>query len=111
MKLEDGFRPEVLALPMPSPVIFRGQRLPASYANFYVGNRMVLVPTFNDPHDRLVLGMFSEIFQERMVVGIHAVDLVWGLGTLHCLTQQQPTARAEKRRISRPRLSPAQARL
>ena len=67
-------------------------RLPASYANFYVANAAVLVPTFNDPNDRLALGILAELFQDRPVVGIHAVDLVWGLGTLHCLTQQQPKA-------------------
>ncbi|MBI4501366.1 MAG: agmatine deiminase family protein [Gemmatimonadetes bacterium] len=107
MKLEDGSRPEVLALPMPAPVFFRGQRLPASYANFYVGNEVVLVPTFNDPQDRFALGMFSEIFHSRTVYGIHAVDLVWGLGTIHCLTQQQPSAKAktkEPRRVSAPDL-------
>jgi agmatine deiminase len=91
---------------MPDPLFLRGQRLPASYANFYVANRVVLVPTFNDQHDATVLGMFSEIFQERTVVGIHAVDLVWGLGTLHCLTQQQPVPHTRPRRTSRPRLTP-----
>ena len=69
---------------------FDGQRLPASYANFYIANDRVLVPTFNDPHDRRALDMLAELFPDRTVVGIHAVDLVWGLGTLHCLTQQQP---------------------
>ena len=67
-----------------------GQRLPASYANFYIANDRVLVPTFNDPNDRQALGILAELFPGRKVVGIHAVDLVWGLGTLHCLTQQQP---------------------
>jgi agmatine deiminase len=75
---------------MPAPLYFRGQRLPASYANFYIGNAAVLVPTFNDANDRIALGILSEWFTDRPVVGIHAVDLVWGLGTLHCLTQQQP---------------------
>lgn len=88
-RLEDGSRPEVVALPMPTPLYFDGQRLPASYANFYVGNAAVLVPTFNDPADRQALGILGELF-DRPVVGIHAVDLVLGLGTLHCLTQQQP---------------------
>jgi agmatine deiminase len=92
MRLEDGSRPEVVALPMPSPLVFKGQRLPASYANFYVANAAVLVPTFNDPNDRVALGILGELFPGRPVVGIHAVDLVWGLGTLHCLTQQQPRA-------------------
>jgi agmatine deiminase len=85
-----GERLEVVELPMPAPVIFDGVRLPASYANFYIGNAAVLVPTFNDPADRRALGLLAELFPDRTVVGIHAVDLVWGLGTLHCMTQQQP---------------------
>jgi agmatine deiminase len=93
-RLEDGSRPEVVALPMPSPVVFDGQRLPASYANFYVCNAAVLVPTFNDPRDRVALGILAELFRDRPVVGIHALDLVWGLGTLHCLSQQEPAAPA-----------------
>ena len=80
----------VIDLPMPSPVIFKGQRLPASYANFYISNYAVLVPTFNDPRDRKALGILSELFPNRKVIGIHAVDLVWGLGTIHCLTKEQP---------------------
>jgi agmatine deiminase len=90
MCLEDGSRIEVVPLPMPSPIYFEGQRLPASYANFYIANAAVLVPTFNDPQDRIALGTLAELFTDRPVVGIHAVDLVWGLGTIHCLTQQQP---------------------
>ncbi|MDP2658350.1 MAG: agmatine deiminase family protein [Candidatus Deferrimicrobium sp.] len=89
-RLEDGSRPEVVPLPMPAPLRFDGIRVPASYANFYVCNAAVLVPTFNDPNDRIALGILSELFRDRPVVGIHAVDLVWGFGTLHCLTQQQP---------------------
>ncbi len=91
-RLADGSRPEVVDLPMPAPLLFDGRRLPASYANFYVANAAVLVPTFNDPGDRVALGTLGELFTDRPVVGIHAVDLVWGLGTLHCLTQQQPKA-------------------
>jgi agmatine deiminase len=86
----EGGALEVVPLPMPDPVVFEGQRLPASYANFYVANDRVLVPTFNDLQDRQALGILAELFPGRAVVGIHAVDLVWGLGTLHCLTQQQP---------------------
>jgi agmatine deiminase len=86
----DGQPLEVVRLPMPEPVVFRGQRLPASYANFYIANDRVLVPTFNDRHDRVALDVLAEVFPGRQVIGIHAVDLVWGLGTLHCLTQQQP---------------------
>jgi agmatine deiminase len=93
-RLQDGSRPEVVFLPMPAPVVFDGQRLPASYANFYVCNAAVLVPTFNDPADRIALGILAELFRDRPVVGIHALDLVWGLGTLHCLSQQEPAATA-----------------
>lgn len=91
-RLADGSRPEVIFLPMPAPVVFDGQRLPASYANFYVCNAAVLVPTFNDPNDRVALGTLAELFRDRPVIGIHALDLVWGLGTLHCLSQQEPSA-------------------
>jgi agmatine deiminase len=91
-RLQDGSRLEVVPLPMPRPLFFNGIRLPASYANFYIANAAVIVPTFNDPADREALGLLAELFTDRPVVGIHAVDLVWGLGTLHCLTQQQPAA-------------------
>lgn len=90
MRLENGSKIDVVPLPMPSPLFFNGQRLPASYANFYISNKYVIVPTFNDPNDRIALGTLSELFKDRTVVGIHAVDIVLGLGTLHCLTQQQP---------------------
>ncbi len=89
-RLQDGSRPEIVEIPMPGPVVFEGRRLPASYANFYVANAAVLVPTFNDPADRTALGILSEVFSPRPVVGIHALDLVWGLGTIHCLSQQEP---------------------
>ncbi len=82
----------IVKLPMPAPLVFNGQRLPVSYANFYIANEKVLCPTFNDPMDRVALGILSDLFPTRTIVGIHAVDLVWGLGTLHCMTQQQPTA-------------------
>src|SRR5437588_967610 len=90
MRLEDGAKIEVVPLPMPAPLHFDGQRLPASYANFYIANGAVLVPTFNDPNDRVALNALADLFPDRRVVGVHAVDLVWGFGTLHCLTQQQP---------------------
>jgi agmatine deiminase len=90
LRLEDGSKPEVVPLPMPAPLCFDGRRLPASYANFYISNACVIVPTFNDPNDRVALGILSELFKDRPVVGIHAVDLVLGSGSLHCLTQQQP---------------------
>lgn len=89
-RLEDGSKPEVVPLPMPAPLYYDGYRLPASYANFYICNAAVLVPTFNDPNDRVALGILGELIRDRPVVGIHAVDLVLGFGTLHCLTQQQP---------------------
>ncbi len=92
MRLEDGSKLEVIDLPMPAPLCFDGQRLPASYANFYIANGAVLVPTFNDLRDRVALGILAELIRDRPVVGIHAVDLVWGLGTIHCLTQQEPRA-------------------
>jgi agmatine deiminase len=75
---------------MPGPLFFDGVRLPASYANFYIANQAVLVPTFNDPHDRVALNILQDLFPERRVVGIHAVDLVWGLGTIHCLSHEEP---------------------
>ena len=80
----------VVTLPFPRAVVLNGERLPASYANFYIANGVVLVPTFNDPNDRVALNTLAELMPARRVVGIHAVDLVWGLGTLHCLTQQEP---------------------
>ena len=80
----------VVKLPMPAPLIFNGRRLPASYANFYIANGLVLVPTFNDPNDRIALNTLARLFPDREVTGINAVELVWGLGTLHCMTQQQP---------------------
>lgn len=90
MRLEDGSKVEGIRLPMPAPLYLDRRRLPASYANFYIANSAVLVPTFNDPNDRLALGILGEMFRDRPVGGIHAVDLVWGLGTIHCMTQQQP---------------------
>jgi len=90
LTLPNGKRLNVIDLPMPSPLIFKGLRLPASYANFYISNYAVLVPTFNDPNDRIALGILSELFPDRKVLGIHSVDLIWGLGTIHCLTKEQP---------------------
>ena len=90
MRLQDGSKIDVVPLPMPEPLFFDGQRLPASYANFYIANAAVLVPTFNDPHDRIAMGILAELITDRPVIGIHAVDLIWGLGTIHCLTHEQP---------------------
>jgi agmatine deiminase len=87
---QDGMPLRVETLPMPEPVFFDGQRLPASYANFYIANSLVLVPTFNDANDRIALNTLAGLFPDRKVVGIAASDLVLGLGTLHCMTQQQP---------------------
>ncbi len=81
---------KITEIPIPSPLYFKGRRLPASYCNFYIANNGILVPTFNDIRDRDALDILAELFPTREVVGIHAVDLVWGFGTIHCLTQQQP---------------------
>ena len=89
---QDGKRLNVVELPLPSPVWFRGQRLPASYANFYIANSAVLVPTFNDANDRVALGALGELFPDRDVVGIYSGDFIWGLGAIHCATQQQPAS-------------------
>ena len=83
---------EIVELPYPRPVYMNGERLPASYANFYIANGVVMVPTFNDKKDKVALSILAEHFPDRDVIGVHAVDLVWGLGTLHCLTQQQPAS-------------------
>ena len=90
---QDGKPLRVETLPMPAPIYFDGQRLPASYANFYIANKLVIVPTFNDPNDRVALHTLAKLFPDRQIVGIHCRDLVLGLGTLHCMTQQQPAAR------------------
>ena len=88
----DGRSFDVVELPMPRPISYSGQRVPASYLNFYIANGVVLVPTFNDPADRVALTTLSGLFPGRTVTGIHCGDLIWGLGTIHCLTQQEPAA-------------------
>jgi agmatine deiminase len=90
MRDQDGAPLRIKTLPMPEPVYFDGQRLPASYANFYIANKIVLVPTFNDANDRVALNVLAGMFPTRTVIGIACTDLVLGLGTLHCMTQQQP---------------------
>jgi len=80
----------IVELPMPAPVVFDGERLPASYANFYIANDLVLVPTFNDANDRIALNILADQFPTRKVIGIHCGDFIWGLGALHCMTQQEP---------------------
>jgi len=87
---QDGRPLTVVELPLPKPVIFKGTRLPASYANFYIANGVVLVPIFNDPNDRLALNTLSELFPDRQVVPIYCGDLIWGFGAIHCMTQQEP---------------------
>jgi agmatine deiminase len=82
---------KVVKLPMPAPLYFDGQRLPASYANFYIANGLVLVPTFNDPNDRIALSTLAKVFPGREVCGINCTELILGLGALHCMTQQQPS--------------------
>ncbi len=90
MRDQDGLALRIEKLPMPEPLFFNGQRLPASYANFYIANALVLMPTFNDSQDRIALNKLAQLFPDRKVVGIAATDLVLGLGTLHCMTQQEP---------------------
>lgn len=89
-KLENGKSPKIIALPMPKPLYFEKLRLPASYANFLILNKCVLVPTFNDANDRIALNILAECFPDREIIGISAIDLIWGFGTLHCLSQQIP---------------------
>ncbi len=89
---QDGKPLSTIDLPMPSPVIFEGHRLPASYANFYIANGVVLVPVFNDVNDRVALDILADLFPDRDVIPIYCGDLVWGFGTIHCMTQQQPVA-------------------
>jgi agmatine deiminase len=87
---QDGKPLTIVELPMPGPVVFEQRRLPASYANFYIANGIVLVPVFNDPNDRIALNTLAALFPTREVVPIYSGDLIWGLGTMHCMTQQQP---------------------
>jgi agmatine deiminase len=81
---------DIIPLPMPRKIIREGQRLPASYANFYIANSCVLVPTFADSVDEAALSILRECFPDRRIIGIDCRELIWGLGAFHCLTQQQP---------------------
>ncbi|SFS33633.1 agmatine deiminase family protein [Lutibacter maritimus] len=90
-KLENGKSPKIVTLPMPNPLIFDGIQIPASYANFLILNKTVLVPTFNDGKDRIALNTIANCFPDRQIIGISAIDLIWGFGTLHCLSQQIPS--------------------
>jgi len=92
---QDGHRLNVVEIPMPRPVVFEGRRLPASYANFYIANGLVLVPVFNDPNDRIALNTLSELFPDREIVPIYSGDLIWGFGALHCMTQQEPAVETQ----------------
>jgi len=89
-RTREGKQFTIVELPMPRPIVFRKQRVPASYANFYLANGVVLVPTFHDPNDRVALNILAQVFPDRDIIGVHSVDLIWGLGALHCMTQQQP---------------------
>lgn len=91
MKLADGRKLNVITLPMPKPVVYEDQRLPASYANFYIANRVVVVPVFNDDNDEKALAIIQQFFPDRKVIGINSVDIIWGLGSFHCLSQQEPS--------------------
>jgi agmatine deiminase len=91
MRLENDKQLNIIELPMPSPVIYEGQRLPASYANFYIGNEVVVVPTFRDKNDQKALDILIDCFPKRKVVGIDSTDIIWGLGSFHCLSQQEPS--------------------
>ncbi|HZZ17399.1 MAG TPA: agmatine deiminase family protein [Candidatus Sulfotelmatobacter sp.] len=92
---DQGGKPlNIVELPMPAPVVFEKRRLPASYANFYIANGVVLVPVFNDPNDRIALNVLAELFPTREIIPIYSGDLVWGLGTMHCMTQQQPAIKS-----------------
>jgi len=94
---QDGRPLQIVTLPMPGPVVYADTRLPASYANFYIGNRVVLVPTFDDPADAAALTTIQELFPTRRIIGIHSTDLIWGLGAFHCVTQQQPATSESER--------------
>ena len=87
----DGRKLEIVEIPLPRPVVFEGRQLPASYANFYIANGVVLAPVFNDPNDRIALDALAELFPAREIVPIYCGDLMWGFGALHCMTQQQPS--------------------
>lgn len=90
MRLEDGRPIRIVELPMPDPVVYNDQRLPASYANFYIANNYVVVPTFRDKKDDRALSIIQKYFPNRKVVGLDSTDIIWGLGSFHCLSQQEP---------------------
>ncbi len=89
-RLENGKQLNIVELPMPSPIIYEDQQLPASYANFYISNKAIIVPVFEDKNDEKALNILAEAFPDRQVIGLNSVDLIWGLGAFHCLSQQEP---------------------
>jgi agmatine deiminase len=90
MRDQNGDIFRIVQLPMPAPVEFHGQRLPASYANFYLANGIVIVPTYRDPNDSEALAILRRVLPDRRVIGIDSTDLTWGLGSFHCISQQEP---------------------
>ena len=90
LRLENGKQMNIVELPMPAPVIYEDQRLPASYANFYIANKYVVVPTFRDKNDDRAIDFLQSCFNDRKVIGIDSTDIIWGLGSFHCLSQQEP---------------------
>lgn len=90
LRLENGKQLHIIELPMPAPVIYDDMRLPASYANFYIANNYVVVPTFRDKNDEIALTILQQCFPERKIIGLDSTDIIWGLGSFHCLSQQEP---------------------
>ena len=90
LRLENGKQMNIVELPMPSTIVYEDMRLPASYANFYISNKYVVVPTFRDKNDDLALDTLQECFKDRKVIGLDSTDIIWGLGSFHCLSQQEP---------------------
>jgi agmatine deiminase len=91
LRLENGKQMNIVELPMPSALVFQDMRLPASYANFYISNKYVIVPTFRDKNDEKAVNILQEVFKDRKVVGLDSLDIIWGLGSFHCLSQQEPS--------------------
>ena len=91
LRLENGKPLDIVELPMPAPVVYEDMRLPASYANFYIGNKYVIVPTFRDKNDDRALQILQSCFRDRKVIGLDSLDIIWGLGSFHCLSQQEPS--------------------
>jgi len=89
-RLPNGKQMDIAEIPMPQPVVYENQRLPASYANFYIANKVVIVPTFQCKQDDKAMRILEECFPEREIIGIDSVEIIWGLGSFHCLSQQEP---------------------